>query len=136
MSKTTSRRHRSWNPPTDKQYVFGGTDYIPFTGDWTASGITRSGLFQGVSPNNAFFTLDIDGNGTYNAPPDFSTSYGLRYDIPVPGQWGTTKRSQIGIFRDGIWNVDVNGDYAWNATDDRAMTFGGAGDTPVVFVRL
>jgi hypothetical protein len=93
------------------------------------------GLLQGVSPNNAFFTLDLDGNGTFTNGVDVSVSYGLRNDLPVTGQWGSTKRAQIGIFRDGVWNVDVDGDDVWNATNDRAMTFGGAGDTPVVFVR-
>ena len=79
--------------------------------------------------------MDIDGNGTYTANVDVSISYGLRNDIPVPGQWGSTKRAQIGIFRDGQWDVDVDGDYAWSAATDRTMLFGGAGDKPVVFVR-
>lgn len=92
-------------------------------------------MLQGVTPNNAFFTLDIDGNGTCTNSVDVSVSYGLRYDLPVTGQWGSTKRSQIGVFRDGSWSLDVDGDYVWNSTVDRALTFGGAGDTPVVFVR-
>jgi hypothetical protein len=124
-----------WNAAVDKHFSFGGAGYAPFTGNWTGDGKWKAGLFQGVSPNNAFFTIDYDGNGTYDMPPDFSTSYGLRTDIPVIGQWGSTKASRIGIFRDGTWNVDVNGDYVWNGSVDRAMTFGATGDVPVVFSR-
>jgi hypothetical protein len=126
---------RVWNAAADKHYTFGGTGYLPCIGDWTNTGVSRLGLLQGVSPNNAFFTLDIDGNGTWTNSVDVSVSYGLRYDLPAAGQWGSTKRVQIGIFRDGEWDVDVDGNNVWNGAVDRSMSFGSAGDTPVVFVR-
>lgn len=125
---------RTWNPSVDKHYSFGGTGYQACTGDWTGTGVSRLGLFQPVSPNNAIFTLDINGDGTYSSG-DVSVYYGLHDDIPVPGQWGNTRRSQIGIFRGGVWNLDADGDDVWNGAVDLAFTFGGAGDTPVVFVR-
>jgi hypothetical protein len=126
---------RTWNPSIDRHYSFGGTGYQACTGDWTGSGVSRVGLFQPVSPNNAYFTLDIDGNGTWTNGVDVSVSYGLHDDIPVTGQWGNTRRSQIGIFRGGLWNLDVDGNDVWNASVDLATSFGQAGDTPVVFVR-
>jgi hypothetical protein len=127
---------RLWNETVDKRYSFGGAGYLPCTGDWTGNGKARSGLLQGIDPNNAVFTLDIDGDGALTANVDVSVSYGLRNDVPVCGQWGSTKKTQIGIFRDGQWDVDVNGDHNWNASDDRGWLFGGAGDIPVVFIRL
>ena len=126
---------RLWNPALDKHYYFGAAGDRPCAGNWSGSGGAKVGFLQPATPNNAFFSLDINGNGTFDSGADVSVSYGLNADIPVPGQWGSTKKSQIGIFRGGEWDVDVNGDYAWNATDDRVMLFGGAGDTPVVFVR-
>jgi hypothetical protein len=114
---------------------FGGTGYQAITGDWTGTGVSRVGLFQPVSPNNAYFTLDIEGNGTWTNGVDVSVSSGLHDDVPLPAQWGSTRRSQIGIFRGGVWNVDVDGNYIWNASVDLATSFGQAGDTPVVFVR-
>jgi hypothetical protein len=125
---------RTWYPAIDKHYVFGAAGDLPCAGDWSSSGTAKIGVLRPAAPNNAYWSLDVNGNGISDSG-DVSVSYGLRIDIPVPGQWGSTKRSQIGIFSDGIWNVDVNGDSVWNIADDRAMTFGGAGDTPVVFVR-
>jgi hypothetical protein len=126
---------RTWNASIDKHYSFGGTEYLPFVGDWTGNGTTRIGVFKTDDPDLAFWTFDVDGNGTRTSSPDFAVSYGLGSDIPVPGPWGSTKQSQVGIFRDGLWNLDVDGDYVWNPAVDWSFTFGSAGDTPVVFVR-
>jgi hypothetical protein len=125
---------RLWNQSLDKHYVYGAAGDRPCTGDWSGNGTAKVGFLQPATPNNAYWFLDSNGNGVSDAP-DPSVSYGLNADIPVPGQWGSTKKSLIGIFRSGVWDVDLNGDNFWNASQDREMIFGGAGDTPVVFVR-
>ncbi len=39
--------------------------------------------------------------------------------------------SKVGVFREGYWYFDVNGDGAWNAGDEW-LAFGMAGDSPIV----
>jgi len=41
---------------------------------------------------------------------------------------GTTK---IGVFRDGVWYLDTNGNGLWDGGTDTFTTFALPGDTPV-----
>src|SRR5262249_22983808 len=41
--------------------------------------------------------------------------------------------TKIGVFRDGTWFLDTNGNGVWDGEDiDRKLSFGQAGDIPVV----
>lgn len=57
--------------------------------------------------------------------------YGSPGDAPVVGDWNGDGIRTIGVFRDGSWNLDTNGDGKLGP-DDRAVTLGQAGDTPIV----
>jgi serine-aspartate repeat-containing protein C/D/E len=57
--------------------------------------------------------------------------YGTPGDAPVTGDWNGDGIRQIGVFRDGQWNLDLNGDGRFTEVD-AAVTFGQAGDLPVV----
>jgi protocatechuate 3,4-dioxygenase beta subunit len=57
--------------------------------------------------------------------------FGTAGDIPVSGDWNGDGIRQIGVFRDGQWNLDLNGDGRFTEVD-AAVTFGEAGDLPVV----
>lgn len=57
--------------------------------------------------------------------------YGSGNDKPVAGDWNGDGIGNIGIFRDGQWYLDTNGDGRWS-TDDAKVTFGQKGDLPVV----
>jgi hypothetical protein len=57
--------------------------------------------------------------------------YGVPADLPVTGDWNGDGIRQIGVFRDGQWNLDLDGDGRFTNVDGVA-TFGGAGDKPVV----
>lgn len=57
--------------------------------------------------------------------------YGTAGDRPVVGDWNGDGIDTIGVFRDGQWHVDTNGDGKWTDADG-AFTFGQAGDVPVV----
>jgi hypothetical protein len=50
----------------------------------------------------------------------------------VIGDWDGTGKLRIGVFRNGQWRLDVDGDHKWAAGSDRIDQFGLAGDTPVV----
>ena len=60
-----------------------------------------------------------------------STFYGLSTDIPIVGDWSGTGVKRIGIFRNGTWFLDTNGDGIIDAAD-QTVVFGQAGDIPVV----
>ncbi len=57
--------------------------------------------------------------------------YGEAGDTPVAGDWNGDGIRQIGVFRDGHWILDTNGDGRFTETDEQ-FTFGQAGDIPVV----
>jgi hypothetical protein len=57
--------------------------------------------------------------------------YGVPADIPVTGDWNGDGVRQIGVFRDGQWNLDLDGDGRLTDADGSA-SFGQAGDKPVV----
>ncbi|MCC7475260.1 MAG: carboxypeptidase regulatory-like domain-containing protein, partial [Pirellulales bacterium] len=57
--------------------------------------------------------------------------YGQPLDTPVAGDWNGDGIRQIGVYRDGQWVLDTNGDGRFTETDTQAV-FGQAGDLPVV----
>jgi hypothetical protein len=57
--------------------------------------------------------------------------YGALDAIPVIGDWNGDGVSNIGIFRDGVWYLDADGDGKWS-DGDRRVEFGRPGDIPVV----
>jgi hypothetical protein len=60
-----------------------------------------------------------------------STFYGVSTDIPIVGDWTGTGVKRIGIFRNGTWILDTNGNGVLDAAD-QTVSFGQAGDIPVV----
>jgi hypothetical protein len=51
----------------------------------------------------------------------------------VAGDWNGDGRLKVGVYRNGWWFIDYNGNLLWDATDSsRVFNFGGApGDMPV-----
>lgn len=93
---------------------------------------------------NGTFYLDADNSGGWNsggsvqsfsggAVFDKQFSFGIAGDIPVTGDWNGDEAQEVGVFRNGIWYLDQNGNYKWNgvAGGDVTFSFGTAGDTPI-----
>jgi hypothetical protein len=57
--------------------------------------------------------------------------YGTEGDRAVVGDWNGDGISTIGVFRDGTWYLDVDGNGRWSEHDVK-VDFGRAGDVPVV----
>ena len=57
--------------------------------------------------------------------------FGSMGDLPVTGDWNGDGIHTIGIFRDGHWFLDTNGDGIWTESDEERF-FGRPGDLPVV----
>jgi serine-aspartate repeat-containing protein C/D/E len=62
---------------------------------------------------------------------DHVFQYGQAGDVPVVGDWTGSGVRSIGIFRDGVWYIDIHGTGKWTA-DDIQTQFGQPGDIPVV----
>jgi protocatechuate 3,4-dioxygenase beta subunit len=57
--------------------------------------------------------------------------YGTPGDVPVTGDWNGEGIRTIGVFRDGQWTLDTNGDGRFDE-QDRTVMLGQAGDLPLV----
>lgn len=62
---------------------------------------------------------------------DHVFQFGGRNDHPIAGDWNGDGIRSIGVFREGKWHFDMDGDGRWSDADQRA-TFGQKGDIPVV----
>jgi hypothetical protein len=77
----------------------------------------------------------LDTNGTRTLDPcaiDTCRTWGQAGDLPVVGDWNGDGTSKVGIFRDGVWYLDANGNGGWDPGIDRALVWGQAEDAPVV----
>ena len=48
------------------------------------------------------------------------------------GDWNGDNKTEIGIYKDGTWYLDYNGNGLWDAGIDKLDYFGTLGWTPVV----
>ena len=62
---------------------------------------------------------------------DLWARLGNEFDFPVTGDWSGDGIKNIGVFRDGRWRLDEDGDGRWS-DNDRVFRYGRAGDLPVV----
>jgi protocatechuate 3,4-dioxygenase beta subunit len=62
---------------------------------------------------------------------DHVFQFGASNDIPIAGDWNGDGIRSIGVFRDGKWHFDRDGDGRWSDGDQIAV-FGQKGDLPVV----
>jgi len=124
-----------WDGPTvDGLYTFGDglAGAVPVTGDWTGNGITRIGVFA-----NGYWYLDLNGNGLWDGTPTdglYTFGAGVAGAVPVTGKWTGTGATKIGVFANGYWYLDLNGNNVWDGTPtDGFYVFGSglAGAVPV-----
>ncbi len=107
----------------------------PVTGDWTGDGKTKIGIFRG-----GFWILDTNNNGTYDGVGSGQDKFygfgGTAGEIPFVADWNGSGTSKIGLYVNGFWVIDYNGNGAYDGTGpggDRFIPFGGGnGSQPIV----
>jgi len=62
---------------------------------------------------------------------DHVFQFGDEKCMPVTGDWNGDGVTNIGIFHNGVWYLDADGDGRWSSADIQ-ITMGQQGDTPVV----
>jgi hypothetical protein len=62
---------------------------------------------------------------------DHVFQFGGASDVPIAGDWNGDGIRSVGIFRNGKWHFDMDGDGRWSEGDQVAQ-FGQEGDLPVV----
>jgi len=88
----------------------------PVVGDWSGTGLVRS---IGEYWNGSWF-FDMNGNGAWDGSsidryyPDFGV--GLTGAFPVVGDWSGTGETKIGVYWNGSWFLDMNGNGAWDGS--------------------
>jgi uncharacterized repeat protein (TIGR01451 family) len=125
------------NLGVDKVFQYTATaGDVPVIGDWNGDGKSKTGIFR----NNGVWILDVNGDGVINYA-NLGVDKVFQYtatagDVPVIGDWNGDGKSKTGIFRGGVWILDVNGDgvinYANLGVDKVFQYTATPGDTPVV----
>jgi serine-aspartate repeat-containing protein C/D/E len=78
-------------------------------------------------------TMKRTAQGTVRADLiDHVFRYGSSTDQPLAGDWNGDGVWNIGMFRDGAWYLDCDGNGRWSEGDVHAENFGQAGDVAVV----
>jgi sugar lactone lactonase YvrE len=120
------------SPPVDKLFSFlGQPGDIAVTGDWNGDGRTKVGIYR-----NGFWILDMNGNGIYDGPSGGDTFFAFGGDgasyVPVVGDWNGDGRTKVGIYHNGFWSLDTNGDQVFGQGDGFFAFGGNANEVPVV----
>jgi len=127
--------NHTFNPAQSTTFNFVG--YVSgdrtIVGDWNGDGRSKYGIYR-----NGTFYLDYNGNGSWDGPAidrQYTFTGYAAGDIPVLGDWTGDKKTKIGVYRDGFWYLDLNGNGVWDGSSvDRSSAFGGSHTTyiPVV----
>ncbi len=128
--------NRSWQwdgEPTDKMGVFGIglTGAIPVVGDWNGDGTTKIGIYQ-----NGVWYLDMNNNWQWDGEAGGDKiayfGVGLTGAVPVVGDWNGDGKTKIGIYQNGYWYLDVNGNGQWDGEPTDQLGVFGIGLTNAV----
>lgn len=134
------------------QVSFGPAGGVPVAGDFNGDGFAELGVFL-----DGRWYLDLNANSAWD-DGDLLLTLGRAGDVPVTGDWNQDGKTdlgvytpaaaddhavavvgdwtgsgedRIGLFRDGIWRLDTDGDGRLTSSD-ASLQLGQAGDRPLV----
>ncbi|WP_034432337.1 hypothetical protein [Candidatus Contendibacter odensensis] len=115
---------------------FGQALDLPVAGNWNGGVPAGVGVFRAGT-----WYLDYNGNGKWDGCQQdggqdlcLYGSFGQTGDLPAAGDWNGDGKAKVGVFRNGTWFLDYNGNGKWDGCDvDRCYfgSFGQQGDLPV-----
>jgi len=88
---------------------------------------------------NGTWYLDTNNNHAWNfsttssQPNDARFTLGMSGDLPVTGDWNGNGGTDIGVYRNGNFYLDANGNQHWDGSTggDAVIRFGMQGDLPI-----
>jgi outer membrane protein assembly factor BamB/PKD repeat protein len=111
---------------------FGSAGDVPIVRDWNGDGRSEIAVFRASAGQ---WLIDYNGNYIWDgtgAGQDVSMYLGQNVDIAIAGDWNSNGKDKLGVFRDGFWIIEYNGNYQWDGPpDDKVSGFGMTGDIPV-----
>jgi hypothetical protein len=120
----------------DRCFAFGQFGDLPVAGNWGGGIQAGVGVFRAGT-----WYLDDNGNGAWDGCQQdggqdrcLYNSFGQAGDLPAAGDWNGDGVAKVGVFRNGTWYLDYNGNGAWDGCGiDRCYegSFGMKGDLPV-----
>ena len=118
-----------WDGPNVDRFIalYGTPGEVPVVGDWNGDGRTKVGVYLAGT-----WRLDYNGDGLWEDPPGGADRLiklgGAPGEIPVVGDWNSDGRTKVGVFNNGTWTLDFNGNGG-----SRQYTFssGASNDIPV-----
>jgi hypothetical protein len=117
----------------DKQFPFGWDGVTPVVGDWNGDGRDSVGVHA-----NGFWFIDYDGDRLWHPEssggPDKIFGFGGWPGVElVLGDWNGDGRTKLGLYSQGFWFLDYDGNYAWDGgVADKVFGFGWTGAKPMV----
>ncbi len=111
---------------------FGQAGDLPMAGHWDGGSKAGVGVFRAGT-----WYLDYNGNGAWEGcgiDRCYFGSFGQDGDLPAAGDWNGDGKAKVGVFRNGTWYLDYNGNGVWDGCGvDRCYvgSFGQQGDWPV-----
>ena len=125
--------NNSWDGPNEGDQYFsfiGAPGSIAIAGDWDGSGKTKVGVY-----NNGTWMLDYNGNGIWDGVAGGDKLYTFIGNgsgfVPVVGDWTGSGKTKIGIWNNGFWYLDLNGDGAFTSNEFYAFGGNGSGEVPI-----
>jgi hypothetical protein len=117
-----------------KEYIYMGRWPIAAQGPILVGGPANIAAKDGGS-----WVIDLNGNFVWDGTPTDRLSYWSfgsscqSGETPVVGDWNGDGRTKIGVYCDGTWLLDYNGNGVWDGSGvDKLIYFGGPGYMPVV----
>lgn len=117
----------------DHVFQYGNEGDQAFSGDFSGDKISKIGVYR-----NGQWIIDYNGNGKWD-PEDIAATEKANSEenksvtstgsgIPVIGDWNGDGVDKIGLYVNGTWHLDADGDFGF----DTQVEFGESGDRPVV----